>query len=817
MIDTMSCSNDTEQFSHPPVSRILPKSRKGIRRPEFSQFDSLQELLEQAGYKETRIFTPASSKANNVVPSNPSAHDENPKKETISRTSATTSTSTPLCESPESGRGREQEIEQIRNKASTAAWFARPWQPSSRQPSTKTKSNSESQSLRNKHSEPALSKSLPSRRSAWNLFWKRSDTEDKPGDCDPTVETPAACSKSDELCKDSQKPSLRHASSTQHLWQASIKHHRSRQARQVTKSRSFPAKLQRNEMHVTYDGAKAVAAVGMGTLPGVPDGLFLRHSRSRRISLREAFDTDGMVKNKASDDHDDSVPSTPEASSEDVHDIKWRVPQPNDEKDCKGKGRAQLFATAAEPIISCEDAVAMRNTACLDLGHISGPTSPPSDSSRTMRKMKSVDALELALSRMQSAKEASFQSAPMIPESHSVESLAPEDFANAKTTALHVDEQEPVFLAQESTQSNEPIERATTPTLMITSPTGNRDPQPLVLDGVEFEPRSFSPVVNGSKILHRPVAKRTTWMTTNKIYNSSSGIDTRGRSQKAHVAAKRDGSCRSSRGAASRNEARLQSPSYKRRSGIRSFDDMRSAATTDVSPPLSPSQQLLVRPSGSQQVHALHKSFKQHARSHGGCAAPRTPAISDAEDPFNDFVALVQSQGTRNQNHPPFNRQRSPVPFQRAQRVALGENRSSGNCQTTDPLPLNLKHANERLIKSSSLKGSDVPKGGQSSKQVKSKPSGIGLACLVDMNETKSDSNSDLPKRSRDGRRRRGKHHISMGSNTSTTSSTSSLNDISRSDDENDENRNPLYDSPTAMAEKRILRKRSSRNIRGHG
>lgn len=920
-------------------ARLHKGWESSARYPGLDQFDSLQELLEQAGYKETRIFTPKGAAQQGPQARQTSSGGDDYSAETFdpkttaapqSRAQRVVPRSSDIRQNPDSKGMTQAEVQHAKDAALNSSWFAVPWQQpaktrASREPTDVAASvapsslpsasaDARAPALRKKQSMPAMSRkmSLP-RLTSWASLWRAAPSETPEADHESTADVETAGQLPDlqpsMAISDVSGPNdaapkqsmLRHAPSTQHLWQASMKHHRATTQRSLGKSRSFPAKLRSDEsssakQQAVFDGAKVAAAVGMGKSDDVPDGLFLRQSRSRRVSLREAFESDAREKAKRSrapeqvggssssrHGHDDSICSISDVKRADDEHI---TPQdsPKVEKSTEvnseppqsqssPKRSPFLFSSAASPITSRDDAVAMRNGACLDFARVSGPTSPPEQPQQAaraesggIRKMRSVDALEYALSRMQAAKETSQSTSQRIegiPESSSADSLAQEDFLNAKTTAVGLEGLEEgslVCLQAPAAGAGDEIGRAPTPTLVITSPTGARPPQPLVLDGVEFEPRSVSPHANGSTTVYRPIAKRKGWkVSTFGVTPETEGESSeRGRRQGGGSQPLRPRSVSRRRKAKIASEeptkdaeGRLTNPSSKRASNSKSRESRRNAAAT--SPSASDASQipldgkdfraLVGKSTYSDDVRSLQKSVMQRGRCQP-FASPRSVSLEDDDDPFNDFIAIAQKAEAPSNN---FSHQEaisaaayidrrstSPVPFQRPTLSPLGESKKLNNFSTA-------ASTDGDAEKPLSKKVPAHPEPLRARKNITKKGSGIGLACLIDVDATRPAAASAMsqqpktlsPRSSRrvlaqGNMRRQGGHEASE----STASMSSKSSDEAHSfglgakakcasptalvhcTDSDSENRNPhLSDSPTVRAGQRLLKKRSSRTV----
>lgn len=689
---------------------ISPPLKVGNRRrPGLREFDSLQDLLEQAGYKETRIFTPVAAK----TPASPPQ---------VSRESAT-----PV--EPISPSRDVEDLPEMPNRSSSA-WFSTLWR-------AKDSGNHRRGALTRKQSEPVLSrKGRKAVQKNWLPFWDSSKGTSIKGHADegltsehsappPVPPLPNPVCIAAPLSEAQPRPPLRHAPSTSQLWQGSMSHHRSR----LAPSRSFPTRMREEPSSTlarkeSYDGARAVAGVGFGAAKTTSSDLIFKGRGKQRISLRQAFGQDaeeavGRTYNHTSrQEWKDSIGSLVDLQDSREEAIASEV------KNCE-QGKASpttvpsLFSTAAMPILSRHDAVALRNVGCLDFAGMHDGHNP-----RDLRRMRSVDALELALARME-RQQTIVSKAPStlhstIPESFSADSLTNDDFANAATTAttLFTETQDP---------DEQPIRRSSTPRLVITSPTGMRSPQPLLLEGREFEPRSVSP--EHFRIV-RPVANRQKGWKLSAVIGRADGVENaqRGRAVSSLDATiiptnipKRSSSRRRSRPGKGREhvdggEMSLPPPALKasRKRTSKSCNDLRKNALASIENAVPAAGKL----SGSEQIRALRRDVSKRsamvANEPSPCAAiiPPSPSEADEDDPFRDFVAVAKgavSATARPSSSQIIDRAgMSPIPFDHLQRRPLSASlRQPAGAKATEPT-------------------------------LASKTSGVGLACLVGSSRPRS-------------------------------------------------------------------------------
>lgn len=681
----------------------------------MTEFDSLQDLLEQAGYQETRIITPIAIRR----PPSSSAND------------------LLNLASPQQASSSSQGGDITRMESTTSHWFYTLW-PSS---SINRKSN-----LNRKQSEPALSKkSRKAVQRKWMGTWGSSKGSEENNSIPPVpplaseyqlcmTEQPAITPQPEHLSQSAQRPPLRHAPSTGDLWKGSMQHHR-----------SFPAKLK--EQHhqekfiakqESFDGAGVVAGVGVGAAKA---DLLFRSREDQRVSLRQAFgrgESSGSRINTVKHNCYDSVSS--------LVDLQERRQSEDKQTDEASRfhsmasvpaAASSLYSVAATPVLSRQDAVAMRNVDCLDFAGMMQYDDrfgrPSSD--KGLRKMRSVDALELALAKLEQQRQPKgrelFQRHATIHESFSTDSLTNEDLASANAVTTIVDD----LILQDAYigdgQFDDPpsrsasftselaIRRSSTPRLVITSPTGMRSPQPLVLEGLEFEPRSISP---RKPVMIRPVPNRTANLRGGLSRNALLLKTEMG--ETAEMVTKRSISKRRSRvlKVAEGDRAASMSGGKSKKRTSKSCNNLSGIQTRSSSTDAS-------QMSGSEQIRALQRNVLERNvaqevvfHHHTGIlveskVSNNVPAdqFDDEDDPFRDFVAVANNKPTQSSKgggsaSPSIARRMSPIPFDHLKRRPLLSSIAANSTivaapTTTRPL--------------------------QRDPSTSQKQSGVGLACLV--------------------------------------------------------------------------------------
>jgi hypothetical protein len=505
----------------------------------------------------------------------------------------------------------------------------------------------------------------------------------------------------------------------------------------------------------------------------------------RKISLRQAFVEQGNETTMLNEDANESELTITRESDEVLQE-----PQVSSAIAAAENNPKLLFSTAAEPLLSTDDAVAMRNSACLDLvsaDDMNILSHPSEQTTRGMRKMRSVDALQLALERMRVNASAVHQTnvQATIPESTSAESIRAEDFANARTT---------------HEEDGASITRCPTPTLVITSPTGVRPPQPLILDGVEFEPWSVSPDAKRNSSLVRPTPQRTAWKLRRRPSSIHSVTDGDALpSTVATPAVQVDGMGDGAN--AIKTAERLKAPRLRKRSRSRSSGSLRDVGQTSSQPNILASS--IGTLSGSAQIRALQRDVLSRSQATSSSRsrqtdrtsvspsppAPLPLALHGEDDPFTDFSTLHKNQrGSKPASvlggRASIDRSKmSPVPFERQSRSPspLGENRSLVNASRAAALQFS------HTMNGSQDKNKAGKAVGKVHRPLPYKKSGVGLACLVDL-----------------GQHRNGQH----ASASDRQKNTQALAD-------NDENAFPPLDSPTTTAAVKRLRRKHSTTMQG--
>ncbi|UZJ54966.1 hypothetical protein CBS101457_004286 [Exobasidium rhododendri] len=511
----------------------------------------------------------------------------------------------------------------------------------------------------------------------------------------------------------------------------------------------------------SYDGARVVAGVGIGASSTTVGE---KGNRMTGMNLRQAFGQEVMIDNR------EDITSISRGDSRDsissIVDLEERRVEKEEEKqttqqeealprtDTLASSTVSLFGSAATPILSRQDAVALRNVGCLDFAGRQEGTSTSGDTHpKNLRKMRSVDALQLALLKMEKQQQISSKAPSQnhftIPESFSTDSLTNEDFANAKTTTtLLVGHISPGGTSSEHAGPEEPIKRSFTPQLMITSPTGMRSPQPLHLEGQEFEPRSISP--ESVKIVRPVASRRSGWKLNAFVSKPEQRIvaakeeSQRGKKGDAEVsdsssmgmgniprhaaACKKKSRMHKSKEGVVREgeEAHLPIPSKRGKKRMsKSCNDLRGNALAQVD---GNSAKL----SGSEQIRALRRDVMKRKSGSAGQSslilgdAPCS-ATSNEDDPFNDFVDVLTSSSSS---------------------VGSRSKAQSSHMDWSGKASLPIRSSSQRRPLSTSFQNNlqQTPTTNNviiPGKVLTRKTSGVGLACLVEKeNSSRATTNS---------------------------------------------------------------------------
>lgn len=846
----------------------LPGDHKMPRRPMLAKFDSLQELLEEAGYKETRIITPAGQafidsaterQCAGTIPVSSASSSSSSSSSFSSTPSLVKAGGPPSLEDSSSGKERatarsehapateqsdntESIIRRFQNMAANSSWFSQVWkaQPThTTQEIASKRTPSQGTTILDQGAESARARLLRKKKSAPSMQALDRHSATAKIDGYSRADTPkkgAAVRKS--------KPTLRHAPSTQNIWQGSLRHRNAVTLRDkdgkmtsLPKSNSFPSRLRLDEgdsvaaqaKKDAIDGARVVTAVGfarhhstskdsirsrlvlhgrLGELSDaeIANSMTSLKSHKKRPSLVDVFGPKGQEED---DDVGDAPNALPTASDERAIGLSEESSEQHKPDFSTGEARRDesqalvdtaeekayiaetlLFSQAAEPIISYDDAVALRNGGCLEeVGRSSSVMSSVTTeaasaagasgsraSKNGLRKMKSVDALEKALYKMeQSAPGLAKGRRPSETSSSAAMTWGSWRFAGSRRQAnpsmeqvLFEDNQqatgiEPVgdieriseFGAPQKLDAEEystievpevEVPRPTTPTLFVTSPTATRSPVELSLDGEEFEARSYSSPEHtiggtrgrGKSRIPRPRRGRMTFETKAEqssptlvrpaaVSTSSPGRTRNSARHPLRRKARLSNSSSSTDGSAEQNThdtvntAGLTSSSKRRPGGVRNNKYPSAAQISSA----------VGKVSGSEQIRALRRDV---LKREGATAAS---VDSDPDDVFYDLTSAAMA--SKNSNSvldfnrktmgEEIDRRRSPNPFEKAPKGPLADASQSKilNSNNTNHHPLS-----DRVV------------GRSAGPTLHRKRSGVGMACLFD---TDSSANSSSKSR----------------------------------------------------------------------
>ncbi|EPQ31117.1 uncharacterized protein PFL1_01306 [Pseudozyma flocculosa PF-1] len=479
-----------------------------------SQFDSLQDLLERAGYKETRVITPdrqAIARMASQSPRNPAAAkgDALWNGNHASTSVAATSLRQTIQRTFSDERKPAPVRKQLRSTRSSGWLFGAFWRAESA--SEEVPAVPKIPSIRitpsnDMHHEPESGHGLAEEQrkdfvaSKTDIAARRNEQEQvithqaapaKPSHTSASGRTSTPRRPKAKASQTSPKASpsktIRKQASRNQLWMGSL-------AYRNAKSQTAPVR-----MKGAFDLDRAIGKDTAAAADRFAQQLGAAKKGKRRTGLAEAFaDSPTKPQRGSMDDPQTESPRTQrrrrneravwreslqglnrfgDRSGRKGHDEDPTPVKPAAESGAEnGTIAVQLLAGPALPFLTMDPAVALRNEACLRPSHL--------------RRMKSVDVLSKALQeceRLKREREASSSTLP-IDASH----LAPPS----------------------------PVRPPSPPTLMVSSPSGITSPKVLELNGTEFEPRSWSPLKGEAIISSRRVTRRRSKPRLNPIQRS---------------------------------------------------------------------------------------------------------------------------------------------------------------------------------------------------------------------------------------------------------------------------------------------------------
>ncbi|PWN24073.1 hypothetical protein BCV69DRAFT_291962 [Microstroma glucosiphilum] len=506
--------------SEAPMGPALGEEEEAVRadEPDANRFDSLQDLLEQAGYKDTRIVTPQPKR---LVDITKSKRDSNGTLD---------SNESPIVTTRRLGGSAQPDQYKGSSMASGLAQQYDDGRAASVGPLVSAEGNSQRERA-------------PSASSSWfSGFWKagNSVTSAPPAsvaklentapssdvDNTPRGKTAAVASSPPKFERSLSSPprtqgrrNLATKSSTISLWKGSRSYKSAATANPNLSSSSPPRLASKASLgHLRGGGHAASVGVGISACDGGAAALSsLRNSASRTSSRSGSGSANDAAPEVDTIDLGFARMGVKSAAIEEWRRSLVAVKGPtdlavsfdneaSDDVDSPPRLRLKsaapapvvvskdLFASVAGPVVSSEAAVAPRNSECFK-----GPEA------RGLRHAKSVEALRSALNQKkkpaiktrhstigQRAPKASEQQVPPVPalpsfpSDGSIASLLRDQ--RATTTYRDVLPGEAEVEPQES-----PERPRGPPVLTVTSPSGVHSPQVVKLEGKEFEARTFSP------------------------------------------------------------------------------------------------------------------------------------------------------------------------------------------------------------------------------------------------------------------------------------------------------------------------------------
>lgn len=450
-------SGGTPRLPSAPASSATMTPPPG---PGSSQFESLNELLQKAGFKDTRIITPQAKAFKDMASSVRSMSSSSKAREEGSPSDASA-------------------------RSGTSGWFGW-WGQRQRQDDNAAASTSTS-------ATPTVTPSKTAR--LIRHARKQSSIHDSPRTPRGSRIFPVASPSKRRvvLAAPSVAASTSTSASANTLWKGSLAYRRSkadlREGEPTLKSKTSLG-------HLRGGGHAAAVGIGISTCDGGKALGSLRKSPAEHGRVRSKLDSASVEALES--------PTRPPSSTVD----KWRRSlvvsiddAEDDEEDAddvtsppRFKPRpavascapSTLFASAATPLVSSEAAVAPRNSECFQ-----GPER------RGLRHARSVEALRgaleakrLARPTLKSRHSVIGQQTPDVPVSEEVPPVPalPSQYVRSPSDPSIYDS--PV---RTTYQADDVVVASGPPVLTLTSPTGVHSPQLINISGKEFDAQTFSP------------------------------------------------------------------------------------------------------------------------------------------------------------------------------------------------------------------------------------------------------------------------------------------------------------------------------------
>ena len=461
-------------------------SGSGKRRPSGPHFDSLQDLLERAGYKETRVITPnpkmmlamADKHATDFeINPSPSPSEKQQSQQQSSSVWSWISSASPRTE-------RSPPLSSSATDFVPASWFASltAWKSPSTTPTLRCVSNPMDavEYAQTAASEQRTAVPVAIAGPSRTLRRVKTSISDRPAQMKggsseamnalPSIILTCASGSQQRSVSPSEQdreqlqaagtnnqPVLRKTRSKNDLWTATLA---------LRSVKSLPKLAITAEERAKSLPSRSVVTVGLGEMEVSSRFKGAGNKAKNRKSLREAFaevektDHGPNEKKKANIDDvaspEDWRKSLLSLSREEAMTAADSSPQRLSKSD-PIQAPSLLISAPAEPVLSSDAAVALRNGGCLRPMHL--------------RKARSIEVLRAALSGKPSEHNRSPSLNKTAVSRSGSGSLSPSSSAGSIKA--------PVIVA---------------PVLTISSPSGVRSPQALTLEGQDFEARSYPPV-----------------------------------------------------------------------------------------------------------------------------------------------------------------------------------------------------------------------------------------------------------------------------------------------------------------------------------
>lgn len=530
-VDTQSSTrtqSDRDGTVSPPVDPS--------ERPSADRFDSLQDLLEQAGYKDTRVITPQSkvlaqfAQEHEDASATPTQRPRNLRSDSIAE-EQTEGAARNHADGHSDVEDRTPRNSMIMDGAESSragggSWFTSLWRGTSPSGSDKTCGRASPTPPANaaaSKDDTRTPPASPTKRTPTASAYARTGSPEKLSGS-PKVSEGSPLRRAARRANTS--PLVKRQGTAAHLplWKGSQAYRSTgnlKESQSQDKASSSTALKSKGSLgHLRGGGHAASVGVGISATDGgaifgslrkttsskTPEGGRVKEARAAQIKRTERSEAHAHTRTSSTDSIEEwrrsltriQGPRRPAITIETADDVaspprfklKPAAPQVTVSAD--------LFASLATPLISPDLAVAPRNSDCFR-----GPDR------NGLRHAKSVEALKTALQARKN---------PLLRERHSViGQRAPNADEVPPVPALPSFPSNPSIVSSVGTtnaktvyQDNElppasPERPQGPPILTLTSPTGVHSPQVVKLEGKEFDPQHFSPPPKSLFWSHRPI------------------------------------------------------------------------------------------------------------------------------------------------------------------------------------------------------------------------------------------------------------------------------------------------------------------------